>query len=241
MVRRLAAGVCGVGAAAIASWGAFTSLGGTPELSLRRSFISDAAMPWNPLADRLNTCLEIAGVLVVAFAIAEMMTVRSRVGRAAAVLAAVAGVSLSLVGVYPMTDMTAHTAVTIGVGTSGLTAAILAAVAARRATRESGRLHRRLGYAAMATATGAAVVLGAGAGYLAWVSARVWPGSAGELFRVLPGELPVRIGDHVHNPVANLEWVYFGLLVALLVGFAAAEAVGVSGALRRTTGGQRSV
>lgn len=222
MWQRIVVGVSGGGAALIAGWGILTSLGGLPQLSPRRNFISELATRWNPLADRLNTCLQIAGVLVVVFGLVSLLHSRSRPGRIAAALTAIAGACLSLVGVYSIARMTPHLVAALGLGTCALAASIASMIAARRSAP------RALARAATGCTLSILVVLGVGLGYFLWVSARAWPGSVGGLLAVLPHELPVRYGGEVYNPLAVLEWLFFALLGLQMLGAAAAHAAGVS-------------
>jgi hypothetical membrane protein len=231
LVRTAASGAALIGAA-VGGWGILTSADGLPRYSWRHNFISEIAVPWNPLADRFNTSLEVAGLLTLLFGGYMLHQARTRLGRAGAVLAILAALSAVAVGYFPVTRFWPHMIAAAAIAGFSLASAVVASLAARRATRGADPLARRLGAASLAATAAAALALLLLIGYFLWVSIRVWPGSIDRLLRLLPRELLVDIAGSYYNPLAVLEWTLFATIGAQLIGFAAAELTGYASRVR---------
>jgi len=230
MIHRLLAGIAGLAALVVAAWGILSSMSGLPRFSPRDGFISELAVPWNPHAGRLNESFVAGGILIVLFAAASTTRAQSGRGRLAGLLTAATGMGVLFVGIFPLTSPWLHLAGALAAGLCAVVAGVVGASAARRAARATpdnpvlgigSVLALVLGLLAVAAALGAV-------GYTAWVSAGVGVHSLDSLFRALPRALRVDWHGQVYNPVAVLEWLFFGVLAVELGGFAVAELSGLA-------------
>lgn len=225
--RGLINGALGVAACGVLVIGTLTSIGGLPGFSPRLGFISELAVPRNQHAGRLNVSFMIGGALVVLFALAVATTrgaARRRAARVAGASAAIAGVGVMLVGVYPLTRPVPHLLVALVLGI----AAVVSAIASARVVRGSAHADPRLGLAVTVAMWSLAAMVAMGVGYFAWVCVHADVSSLDSMFRQLPRELPVRIGGTWYNPLAVLEWAFFGVLSLMLLGASIAEATGLA-------------
>jgi ABC-type uncharacterized transport system permease subunit len=77
-----------------------------------------------------------------------------------------------------------------------------------------------------------AALVAIGLGYFVLVCVRADVGSLDEMFRRVPRALLTNIGGTWYNPLAVLEWVFFGVLSLMLLGVALAQASGHAARLR---------
>ena len=91
--------------------------------------------PVSPSAAVFNAGLIVAGICFVAFMVAVRRDASGLVGLAGSVIGVVASIAASLVGVYPIDELAAHTRVSLTFFGLGWIAVVLLTVALRRARR----------------------------------------------------------------------------------------------------------
>jgi hypothetical protein len=204
------------------AWAVLSSTGGVPKFSPARYFISQLAVPWNPKFDRLNHTFMAAGLMGLPLMILLWRGARWPASRKAGLAGAVAALCLFFVGVFPLSkQVAAHNLFAIGLALSCAVAGSLLAKGIRshlHAVPVSGMPRFALESARLLAFLQMACIF-AGIGIVLWASIQVSPSSLGEWWRELPRYLPYeRDNGSIINPLAILEWVYFGICALMLAG-----------------------
>lgn len=221
------AGVAALIAVPVLAWAVLSSTGGVPKFSPGRYFISQLAVPWNPNFDRLNHSFMAGGLMAVPLMLLLWRGARWPATRKAGLVGAISAVCLLFVGVFPLTKPTPHNIFAIVLAVSCAVAGALLARGIRQHLRAhvvSGLPRVALnGARLLAWLQGTCII--AGVLILLWATIQAAPGSFGEWWKTLPRYLWWKHDGGFINPLAILEWVYFGICAVLMFGVGAWSAI----------------
>ncbi len=218
MITPRVSGWAGLATVFVMVVGCALSLALHPDYSVLRQYVSQLAMRRNPGHWFFDGALILGGLLLVPFSLGIGALVSGVHGRRATWLGTVAGVFMTLTGLFPLSLPVAHFGCAFVLFAAAIFATLFVGLGLRQMACEAdspGRL-RVVGSGLVGTFGFMLLMTIAGFVHTAFAYGRVTSTAPAAVLKELPRHQSVSLAGVVFNPVAMQEWVFLVLAMGLV-------------------------